>query len=433
MSKILLDYVFPITVITPTAEASTSFLKQLCLVVKPKSGQEGNVGEIYECTNMTQVAERTDNENAEEAFSAGMSKVFILLADDLDIGDYLQDYLSSFYTVLISDDFVDNDFIIDASTGTITVTNYENLVSDTDDSVTIEGVTFTAQAGAVTPGQTTFQAATSNEATAASLAAQINAHTATAALVTATVEGAVVTLTADNTGITDVDVSYTDNDTNVGITLAGLTGGALSGGGGLFLGLFKGVVGVSTQDATVADAQNVIANRCAFLTDSTNKAKNMVFAFGSLLSNPTNWLNQQYIEMPYDDGIDELGDAETYFEDRISFVLNDTEYGNRLAFFGAGGKAIVAPYILKNLCINLQSAALQWISGNQPQYTLKNAALLEARLQEDVINEFIRLTWITAGTVEVTLVDDNFVANGSINISEPTAMWRVESELRQTL
>ena len=38
MAKILLDYFFPITAISPTPQASTAFLKQVLAVVKPKVG-----------------------------------------------------------------------------------------------------------------------------------------------------------------------------------------------------------------------------------------------------------------------------------------------------------------------------------------------------------------------------------------------------------
>ncbi len=117
------------------------------------------------------------------------------------------------------------------STGTITITSYANLVSGTDDAITIGGQAFTAQAGAATPGDATFQAATGNNETAASLAAQINAHVATAAKVYAVAALAVVTLYAVVEGVGtghDVTTTYTDNDTNVGATVqqAALTGGS---------------------------------------------------------------------------------------------------------------------------------------------------------------------------------------------------------------
>lgn len=122
------------------------------------------------------------------------------------------------------------------ASGTVTITSYANLVSGTDDALAIAGTSFVAQAGAATPGDATFQAATSNDATATSLATQINAHATVALKVYAVAAAAVVTLysVAEGIGSTgtgnDIAVAYTDNDTNVGLTLAGLSGGKLSGG-----------------------------------------------------------------------------------------------------------------------------------------------------------------------------------------------------------
>lgn len=109
--------------------------------------------------------------------------------------------------------------------GIVTITSYANLVSGTDDSITVGATVFTAQAGAATPGQTTFQAATGNNETATSLAAQINAHATAGALVKATAAGAVVTLTAisNAAGADTIALAYTDNDTNIGATVSGAT------------------------------------------------------------------------------------------------------------------------------------------------------------------------------------------------------------------
>src|SRR5690606_36322509 len=108
------------------------------------------------------------------------------------------------------------------------------------------------------------------------------------------------------------------------------------------------------------------------------------------------------------------------------------EFSTRLAMFVAGGKAIVAPYILKNLRINLQSRALQWINLNQPQYTIKEASLLETRLQEDVINDFIERGWIESGSISITLREQNFVASGEIEVPTPKALWRVFNQMTET-
>ena len=109
--------------------------------------------------------------------------------------------------------------------GVVTITDYANLIDDDDDTLTIGAVAFTAQAGAATPTEATFQAASSNAATATSLAAQINAHVATAALVTAVADGDVVYITADVEGSDgELTFAYDDVDNtgdSVGMTITG--------------------------------------------------------------------------------------------------------------------------------------------------------------------------------------------------------------------
>ena len=433
--KILLDYLFPITAIEPTAAASTAFLKQVCVVASPKDGGV-TAGEITECTTMAEVNALVGTAAAAEVqqlFTAGMSRVFILPMDDLNLASALEGHESDFFTILISSDFTDAEVTATQASGNITITSYANLVSGTDDTVTIEGVVFTAQAGAATLGEGTFQAATSNDATATSLAAQINAHEDLDGIVTAEAAGAVVTITAVSagTGGNALTLVYTDNDTNVGATRSGAT---LTGGDGLDLGEFEGITGIASTDDAFLATQAAIANRSAFHTVSANKSKNMFYAFGKLLSNALNWRNQQYITMPLADDVDTLGEAESLYDDRINFVISDDEYSNRLAFFVAGGKAIVAPYIKKNLQVDMQSTALSYISGNQPGYTKTHAALLEDELQK-VIDSYIASpkNWLEDGVVEVSLVEDNFVASGDINIAEPKALWRIFGEMRATL
>lgn len=445
MAKILLDYFFKITTINPTPAASTAFLKQACVVVSPKGGYGGAIGTPVLCTTYAQIAAVTDNTEARQLLDAGLSRVYVLPVDDLYLAEFLEaePAKNKFFTLLISSDFADADVTVAAADGTITITDFADLVSGTDDGVTIEGVTLTAQAGAAVEGENTFQAATSNEVTAASLAAQINAHETLSELVVATVVGAVVTLTAlaDNPWDgNDIDVSYTDNDTNVGITLGGLSGGKLAGGAGLILGTFNGVTGLSSADTAFCAAQAAFENRACFFTNVTNKAKNCFFSFGKLLSNPSDWKNQQYITVPFDDGVSVLGNAESLFDDKVSFVISDDEFNTRLALFACGGKAIVAPYILRNLEIDLQSKGLQYVSANQPGYTLTQAALLEDELQKVIDGDglengnpgYVGKGWITEGTVRVTLAQDNFVASGSINVPTPRALWRINGVITQS-
>ncbi len=343
MSKILLDYVFPISVITPTPAASTAFLKQACVVAKPKSGQEGNVGTITLCTSMTAVALKTDNENAQQLFDAGMDKVYILLMDDLDMSEIFESANQDFYTILISDDYDDTD---------------------------INGIITTpAVAAALTVGDLIFTAVTAGES-GNSITIELTDETSAGEEVAHAVDGAIVIKMADGFSTAQQIKDACDDSVSVSalvtVTIAmgqeavaqdlaaeaPLEDGAnaiIAPGSGIQLGAFEGVTGVSTQDSETASMQAIIENRCAFFTSSSNKAQNLFYAFGKLLSNLVNWNNQQFITMPLNDDIDELGDANNFFDNRVSFVLNDSEFGNRLGFFVAGGRAIAAPYILKNL------------------------------------------------------------------------------------
>ncbi len=116
------------------------------------------------------------------------------------------------------------------ATGLVTITNYANLLTTTADTIAVAGVVFTAQSGAATLGTATFRAATSNDATAASLAAQINAHATANLSVVATVASAVVTITAVDYGEdgNSIALAYVDVGTGgIGATVSGavLTGG----------------------------------------------------------------------------------------------------------------------------------------------------------------------------------------------------------------
>ncbi len=188
------------------------------------------------------------------------------------------------------------------ASGVVTISSYANLVSGTDDALAVAGVSFVAQAGAATLGTATFQAATSNAATATSLAAQINSHATASLKVYAVASSATVTLYSVEDGVgstgtgNDIAVAYTDNDTNVGLTLSGLSGGKLSGG-----------------SDTVASLAFAVAGQKMYINNVTGKADVAMTGF-STISDAT------YVISPIKTGVDEAGDD-------VAAVLVDMQGG----------------------------------------------------------------------------------------------------------
>lgn len=192
---------------------------------------------------------------------------------------------------------------------------------------------------------------------------------------------------------------------------------------------FNGVFGKSfVYNAGSTSAAKTFAadkNCCAFCESS---GRNMYFVFGKFLSQ-TGWLNKQYIQCPANDNIKLTGEMTSLFDDRISFVGTSENYGNELLFFVCGGRAIVAPYILENLKLDLQSAGHRFIQINNPQFNIINAKLLEGVCQKVLQENYIDKNFINDGQVIVGLSNENFIAEGAIRISEPSALWRVKVEL----
>lgn len=414
MAKILLDYVFPITVIENIPAASTAFLKQVAIIVKAKAGAESNIGIPVLATSMTQVAAITNNVDAQQLFNAGMSRVYVLAMADLDLAAAMATYGQQFYTVLISSDFTDADVEPSKASLKINKTTYTaKLFGKLGNEISIvytTGAVAGAEVVTVADKKITVQIESG-----VSTQLQIKTKILASAPAMALISDPIIDATFDSA------------------TQAAFAEDFLEGGDGFVKGPFKGVIGFSSEDVDFISAFAKVENQVGFYGLDANGAGSMFFAFGSLLSS-VSWNNQQYISMPFDEEVDELGEALNLFDERVSFTIEDDEFAKRLALFAVGGKAIIAPYIIKDLCINLQSQALTWINNNRPQYTLKEASLLESSLQDEVIQKkFIDTGLIENGEVEITLVNDNFVASGAINISEPKALWRVESVLRQTL
>ncbi len=424
--NILLDYFFPITSIEPTPSASTAFLKQVLVIVKP-SAEDAAEDVITLCTSKAAVDAFTESDEVDELFDAGMNRVYVLAVDALDgVGDLIEGHESDFFTILIGSEFSDEEI------------EHSDAVLGVKAFVKIGDITFTA----VLAGEdgNDLSIVLVDDVTAGGEFAHVSGDVitihmddgaSTATQILAALNDSVAAIAKVSAAIDVGDESVAQAD--VGSTP--LTGGidAASGSAaGLDVGAFKGVVGIASSDDELNATRAATANYCAFHTTDGNGAKNMFYAFGKLLSNSLNWLNQQYITMPHADDVETLGQSNALFDAKISFVMSDAEFGKKLALFAQGGSAIVAPYIKRNLEINLQSAALSYISGNQPQYTKVQAALVEDELQK-VVQSYIDRQWIEAGTAQVKLEQENFVGSGYINIAKPSAFWRIFGEMRQTL
>lgn len=148
--------------------------------------------------------------------------------------------------------------------GEVEITSYANLVVSSGDTVTVGATGFVAQSGAVTPGGATFQAATNNDATATSLAAQINAHATAGALVEAVAVDAVVQIRAkaNTTAGNTIVLTYTDANAEIGATVTG--SGTLEDGGDapdyvvkgakVYFSDTTGKADDGNSDATISDA-----------------------------------------------------------------------------------------------------------------------------------------------------------------------------------
>jgi hypothetical protein len=192
----------------------------------------------------------------------------------------------------------------------------------------------------------------------------------------------------------------------------------------LDLGNFKGVLFSVSSNEPWAGIQAKKKNVGAYYKDEAN----FFYLWGKFLS-ATDWSNLQFQELLNDDGVLDNAEAEILFNDRVSFSLKDSQAVNRLSFFATGGEAIIAPYVMKEIELTLQSSAISWIALNRPQYTIVDCSILAQYLKDKVINNYIERRLISGGDIDInTFKGQNFIAKGTITIPKPTALWRVRAD-----
>ena len=198
---------------------------------------------------------------------------------------------------------------------------------------------------------------------------------------------------------------------------------------------WSGVRAFSDIDEVVCASYSASKNTCAFLFQSTaKKAYKSLYAFGSLLS-ATFWRNQQYISVGDNFGaVTTVGEAESLFDDRVSFFLTDDEMGTRLGFFVAGGKSITTPYISKEIELIMQFEMTNYLTVNQPFNLLASRAKLED-LANVMIVDYIGLGYLDGeetNEIKITKSAEVFVVNGNLTTSPSVALWRVKIDSYQT-
>lgn len=106
MKDILLNYVMKVDAYAPTPSASTAYIRKVLCVVKPV--ENGDTGTISECTTKAEVQALT-NANCYKMLEAGMSSIYVLPTNSLDIDAIIDATDKQFFTVIIDNSFDDTD------------------------------------------------------------------------------------------------------------------------------------------------------------------------------------------------------------------------------------------------------------------------------------------------------------------------------------
>lgn len=196
------------------------------------------------------------------------------------------------------------------------------------------------------------------------------------------------------------------------------------------------VLGWSTT--TKADAKTAAAGKdvSAWYDESDTYGILMYRAFGQFLSQ-SGWKNLQETRLDDSDefGITDLGTAEELFDAKVSFAVTDPEYKTCMTLFAAGGKTIAAPYLLKFANIQTQSLFLQYLSLRNPNYTIREAGLIESYLANKLNEIFVQTNLLEAIsiTVELDPAINDWSVSGTLQVRKPRAIWRMKLDFYQDM
>lgn len=197
--------------------------------------------------------------------------------------------------------------------------------------------------------------------------------------------------------------------------------------------VWRGVRSIGTSESGNLTAASQ-PGLCLWWVGAPDSAYNPLLAFGRLLSGAA-WRNQQYISTTDTAGlVDELGQAESYYDQRASFWIHDDDNGNRLALFAVGGQSITTPYISKELEMTIQYQMANAITVAQPFNTLVQRKNLE-RVGMKVIADYMSRGYLDPDMPQRLVITDSaeaFEVNGQLITSPSVALWRARIDAFQT-
>lgn len=193
------------------------------------------------------------------------------------------------------------------------------------------------------------------------------------------------------------------------------------------------VIFKSFESSEIDLAKELAASDCAFI-DNDSKKDAMYYAVAKLCSG-SKWSNQQYVLMPTKaDAVTaaDVGTAEGFFDNRLSFFIDDEVLGRGLGFFVAGGRSIVDRFVKAEVSRKLQETGLQYVSKTQPMNTEDVRDSLTLEMRSKVFKPYEDQGLLIAGesvvNIEGSTVDE-FTAVGNFSMKQAVALWRLNIQL----
>ena len=192
------------------------------------------------------------------------------------------------------------------------------------------------------------------------------------------------------------------------------------------VGTFNGVVGYETDN----EADGIEFNTCK-MYNPLKDGYTIGYIFGVALSS-VNWRNFQY--NPTNKNVyfvDNIGVANTLYDNKISVLGKDGVVGIRLVSFFIGGESFSKPYVEKEIVINLQTNNVNLLT-QELDYTLQDCAIVSNFNNNYITNFYLNTGLIQDFDYSVSLTSNNeFLSN--LDITPKIAVWKINMEVGRKL